>query len=46
MGFRPRIHKCDAGMPTFLETEFDSLNDNTLGLYGALTRGGGRDSLG
>jgi 2,4-dienoyl-CoA reductase (NADPH2) len=37
---RNRMYKSAAGMHTFLETEFDSMNDNTLGFYDALARGG------
>jgi 2,4-dienoyl-CoA reductase (NADPH2) len=37
---RNRIYKSAAGMHTFLDTEFDSMNENTLGFYDALARGG------
>jgi len=37
---RNRIYKSAAGMHSFEETEFDSMNDNTLGFYDALARGG------
>ena len=37
---RNRIYKSAAGMHSFEETEFDSMNDNTLGFYDALAKGG------
>jgi len=37
---RNRIYKSAAGMHTFDETEFDSMNENSLGFYDALARGG------
>jgi 2,4-dienoyl-CoA reductase-like NADH-dependent reductase (Old Yellow Enzyme family) len=37
---RNRIYKSAAGMHSFHETEFDSMNDNTLGFYEALSKGG------
>ena len=37
---RNRLYKSAAGMHTFLETEFDAMNENTLGFYDALARGG------
>ena len=37
---RNRIYKSAAGMHSFDETEFDSMNDNTLGFYEALSKGG------
>jgi 2,4-dienoyl-CoA reductase (NADPH2) len=37
---RNRIYKSAAGMHSFEETELDSMNDNTLGFYDALSRGG------
>jgi 2,4-dienoyl-CoA reductase (NADPH2) len=37
---RNRLYKSAAGMHSFHEDEFDSMNDNTLGFYDALARGG------
>lgn len=37
---RNRIYKSAAGMHSFEEYEFDSMNDNTLGFYEALSKGG------
>jgi 2,4-dienoyl-CoA reductase (NADPH2) len=37
---RNRIYKSAAGMHSFEEYEFDSMNDNTLGFYEALAKGG------
>ena len=37
---RNRLYKSAAGMHTFFDTEFDSMNENTLGFYDALARGG------
>ena len=37
---RNRIYKSAAGMHSFEETEFDSMNENTLGFYEALAKGG------
>jgi 2,4-dienoyl-CoA reductase (NADPH2) len=37
---RNRLYKSAAGMHTFFDTEFDSMNDNTMGFYDALARGG------
>lgn len=37
---RNRLYKSAAGMHTFLDTEFDSMNENSLGFYDALARGG------
>jgi 2,4-dienoyl-CoA reductase-like NADH-dependent reductase (Old Yellow Enzyme family)/thioredoxin reductase len=37
---RNRLYKSAAGMHTFLDTESDSMNENTLGFYDALARGG------
>ena len=37
---RNRLYKSAAGMHSFEEYEFDSMNDNTLGFYDALARGG------
>ncbi len=37
---RNRIYKSAAGMHSFNEDEFDSMNDNTLGFYEALAKGG------
>jgi 2,4-dienoyl-CoA reductase (NADPH2) len=37
---RNRFYKSAAGMHTFLDTEFDQMNDNTMGFYDALARGG------
>ena len=36
---RNRIYKSAAGMHSFEETEFDSMNENTLGFYDALVQG-------
>ena len=35
---RNRLYKSAAGMHTFFDTEFDSMNENTLGFYDALAR--------
>ena len=37
---RNRIYKSAAGMHSFEEYEFDQMNDNTLGFYEALAKGG------
>lgn len=37
---RNRIYKSAAGMHSFEEYEFESMNDNTLGFYDALAKGG------
>lgn len=37
---RNRIYKSAAGMHSFEEHEFDQMNDNTLGFYEALAKGG------
>jgi 2,4-dienoyl-CoA reductase (NADPH2) len=37
---RNRLYKSAAGMHSFEEYEFDSMNDNTLGFYEALAKGG------
>ncbi len=37
---RNRIYKSAAGMHSFEEYEFESMNDNTLGFYDALSKGG------
>ncbi len=37
---RNRLYKTAAGMHSFEEYEFDSMNDNTLGFYDALAKGG------
>jgi 2,4-dienoyl-CoA reductase (NADPH2) len=37
---RNRIYKSAAGMHSFEEYEFEAMNDNTLGFYDALSRGG------
>ncbi len=37
---RNRIYKSAAGMHSFEEYEFDHMNDNTLGFYEALAKGG------
>ena len=37
---RNRLYKSAAGMHTFFDTEYDSMNENTMGFYDALARGG------